>query len=103
MTKGYDSFDSMAAVRAAFSAAGNPWFSKDSMNWFKCKIESSLIGGRYFITSEEPPYDVRKFSVRKIVRNENGSLAIENIGEFWSHETIQSAREALKEYRAANN
>lgn len=103
MTKGYDEFSSMAGVRAAFSAAGSYWFSKGAMQFFRTKIESSLIGGRYFITSEKPPYDVRKFSVRKVVRHDNGSLTIETIGEFCSHETIQEAREALKEYRAANN
>jgi hypothetical protein len=103
MEKGYDTFTSMAAVRAAFSSAGNPWFSRDTMKWFNCKIESSLIGGRYFITSEQHDDYPRLYSVRKVVRYENGGIGIDTIGEFQQHATLQAAREALKEYREENN
>lgn len=105
MTKGYDEFSSMAGVRAAFNSAGSEWFSRDTMKWFNCKIESSLIGGRYFITSEQHDDYPRLYSIRKVVRNMEytPSLSIETIGEFQQYATLQDAREALKEYRNANN
>ena len=45
-------FKSMADLRAKNKAAGFYFFSPATMKFFKSKIESSLIGGRYFITSE---------------------------------------------------
>ncbi len=43
----------MADVKAANAASGYNWFSRDTMKFWKTRIESSLIGGRWFITSED--------------------------------------------------
>ncbi len=43
----------MADVKAANEAAGYNWFSRDTMKFWKTRIESSLIGGRWFISSED--------------------------------------------------
>ena len=103
---GFDKFTSIPAVKAAFSAAGSHWFSKGAMQWFNSKIESSLIGGRYFITSERYESDSEKlFNVRKVVRDMNStpSLDIETVGEHMTYKTKQEAMQALEEYRKANN
>lgn len=103
---GFDSFTSMPAVRAAFSSAGSFWFSPGAMRFFNTKIESSLIGGRYFVTSER--YETgspKRFNIRKVIRNmENTpSLDIETVGEHMTYTTKQQALNALEEYRNANN
>lgn len=104
MTKGYDEFTSMPAVRAAFNAAGSKWFSKGAMKWFNSKVESSLIGGRYFITSERyETSDPKLFNIRKVVRESDGRLDIETVGEHMTYTTKQQALNALEEYRNANN
>ena len=91
-------FGSLAEVKAAFEAEDNGWFSKGTMAWWHSKIESDLAGGQFFITSEQREADTeRKFSVRKVIRTKAGSLSIDTIGEFHSHETLAQARAALDE------
>jgi hypothetical protein len=91
-------FHSMAEVQSAFKNEGSNWFSPSTMKWWRAKIESNLIGGRFFITSEQREPDTeRRFSVRKVVRTKAGSLSIDTIGEFHSHETLAHARAALDE------
>lgn len=46
-------FKTIADVRAANAALGNYWFTRETMRFWKTKVESSLIGGRWFITSED--------------------------------------------------
>lgn len=104
--KGFDSFTSMPAVKAAFSAAGSFWFSPGAMKFFNTKIESSLIGGRYFITSEQYETGSQKlFNIRKVVRDMNNtpSLDIETVGEHMTYTTKQQAMNALEEYLKAHN
>lgn len=104
MTKGYDEFTSIPAVKAAFNSAGSFWFSPGAMKFFNTKIESSLIGGRYFLTSERyESGEPKLFNVRKVVRETNGSLEIETVGEHMTYTTKRQALEALEEYRKANN
>jgi len=104
MTKGYDEFTSIPAVKAAFNAAGSFWFSPSTMRFFNTKIESSLIGGRYFITSERYESDQPKlFNIRMVVRNDDASLDIETVGEHMTYTTKQQAMNALEEYRNSNN
>ena len=101
---GYDTFTSIPAVKAAFNSAGSFWFSPGAMKFFNTKIESSLIGGRYFITSER--YEIgepKRFNVRKVVRESDGRLDIETLGEHMTYTTKHQAMVALIEYRNANN
>ena len=70
-------FKTMADVRAANKALGNHWFDTETMKWWKTCIESSLIAGRYFITSEDEfaldgSVPKRIFAVR--YANDNGSI-----------------------------
>jgi hypothetical protein len=91
-------FTSIPAVKAAFKAEGDNWFDKGTMEWWHSKIESDLIGGQFFITSEQREPDTeRKFSVRKVIRAKAGNLSVDTIGEFHSHETLAQARQALDE------
>jgi hypothetical protein len=74
------------------------------MKFFNTKIESSLIGGRYFITSEQYEAGEEKlFNIRKVVRHEDATLDIETVGEHMTYRTKQDALNALKEYRKAKS
>jgi hypothetical protein len=104
MTKGFDEFTSMPAVKAAFNSSGSKWFTPGAMKWFNSKVESSLIGGRYFITSERyESGEPKRFNVRKVVRESDGRLDIETVGEHMTYTTKQQALNALEEYRNANS
>lgn len=46
-------FKTLADVKAINAANGYNFFSKEIMRFWKSRMESSLIKGRYFVTSEE--------------------------------------------------
>lgn len=84
-------FASIAAVRAANSL----WFSPDTMRWFGSRVETALLGKRYFVTSEKGAHDgdPRRFTIREVTP----SADIETVGEFRAYATKQEARaEALR-------
>jgi len=70
------------------------FFSKGAMQFFGSRIESALMKGDYFITSEQPPYGARKYTARKW--NRNGG--IDSVGKgFTKYPTKEAAKEAIKE------
>lgn len=86
-------FSSMAEVKAANKALGHYWFSPSTMKFFKTKIETSLIRGRYFITSEMNFNNTgREYTIREA--SSNG--AINTIGEFQKYKTLKAAKAALQ-------
>lgn len=67
----------------------NPtWFSPDTMEFFESKIESELIDGNYFVSSEKTGFREtrRAFSVR--MATEDG---IHTVGGFQRFKTKRSA------------
>jgi hypothetical protein len=82
-------FEYISEVKAANKAKGHHWFAKGTMEFFASRIESGVIGGRYFVTSEKTGFDdeTRAFAVR--VANDDGS--IDTVGEFQEHATRDAA------------
>lgn len=80
----------MADVQAANRAAGQHWFSAATMAFFKCRIESDLMGGTYFITSEQESQEgaPRLYTVRRV---EDCGASIATVGEFQQHRDLASA------------
>lgn len=81
-------FDTITAIKAANRAAGLHFFDADSMRFFRSKVESGVIGGRFFVTSEQfvtydGVADVRRYTVRRA--DDDG--AITTVGEFQQHPT----------------
>jgi hypothetical protein len=82
-------YPSMTAFKAANRAAGFFFFSKDTMRFFRSKVESDLltIGDRqFFVTSEQfvpsdGPPDDRKYTVREAMPGGD----VNTIGEFQEH------------------
>ncbi|MGD0167762.1 MAG: hypothetical protein ABSC51_10840 [Gaiellaceae bacterium] len=69
-------FDTVADIRRANEATADRleretgerrgrWFGTTEMAFFGTRIESSVYGGRYFVTSEQPPSGPRTFNVRR--------------------------------------
>lgn len=95
--QGYDSFPSIPALKAACRAADNKFFSKGAMEFFNSKVESGMIGGKWFITSEQ--YDdesPRLYTLRVVSRDMDAvpTLSIDTVGEFQQYETLAMARAA---------
>jgi hypothetical protein len=71
-------FKTIAQVKKANKAAGMHFFSKDTMQVWNSRIHGkNLIGGRYFITSEQYDHWPRHYTVR-MVKNVKGH--IETVG-----------------------
>ena len=78
-------------IARANKTTGNHWFDKDTMRWFDSKVYGSVHYGRYFISSEVPPYSRRRYTIR--YADECGR--IETIGEVAKYATYTAASKAL--------
>lgn len=87
-------YQTVADVRAANKAAGRYFFERATMRFFQSRIESTLYGGRYFITSEQCPGvgHARLYSVREALPD--GEIG--TVGEFQQYRHIEDAREAAR-------
>lgn len=93
----YSPFEDLAAVKAANKAKGHHFFDADAMQFFNSMVESVLIRGRYFITSEQPLGLGRRYTVR--YANDDGT--IDNIGDFMRYETSAEAWTAALQHDAS--
>ncbi len=86
-------FDSMQALRDANKNSGQFWFSPSTMAFFNSKVETDLINGEYFVTSEDN-FDgtQRLFSIRRA----NPDASIDTVGEFQGYTSLNAATEALR-------
>lgn len=101
MADGINTFSSIPALKAACKGAGNFFFTPGAMQFFKSRVETGIIAGQYFITSEQFSDDAREFTIRKAVRLENGKMDIETIGERYA--TKREARSALQGILKSSN
>jgi len=65
-------FKTMAEIKAANKAAGRFFFSPDTMRFFESRIEAGPFNNR-FVTSEKPPHEPRRFTVR--TANDDGTIS----------------------------
>lgn len=71
---------------------GGCWFEESTMRFFGTKIETDIINGKYFVSSEQPPHAPRNYSVRTF--NEEGD--IDTVGGFGAHDTKADALDAIE-------
>ena len=93
-------FKNISEVKQANEDIGNYWFSDNAMSFFESVVESDLItldDIQYFISSEQPPYGKRFYSIRIV--NEDGSIA--TLGKFNENKFFDTndAIEYLNQYR----
>ena len=88
----------IAQLRALAQRNGSHWFDRGTMRFFRTKIESGVIKGHYFITSEQSDDDrPRNFTIRSFDKEAN----IDTIGDFNKHRTKGDALEALRAHLKA--
>ncbi len=85
------SYPNLLAVVRANDEAGRHWFETDTMEFFKTRLESDLIDGRYFISSERGPYGPRAYTIR--LADEDAH--IQTVGEFMGYKTKTDAIHAV--------
>lgn len=81
----------IADLKAVAEKNGSHWFERGSMKFFGTRIESGILKGRYFITSEQPPHGPRAYSVRSFDKQGN----VDTVGEFCGFTSKREAMEAV--------
>jgi hypothetical protein len=69
---------SIAELKSLNEQNGGCWFKPAEMRFFGTRIETGIIKGKYFISSEQPPYGPRNYSIRTF--DDAGS--VDTVGEF---------------------
>lgn len=75
-------------VKRANERAGDHWFSKDTMRFFRSRIVGGIEGGRYFVTSERGPSGVRSYTVREALPAGH----VMTVGAFQAYPSARLAR-----------
>jgi len=93
-------FKTIAELKQTNKNNGMYFFSKDTMKFFNSKIEFKLINKnnkQYFITSERYYKDDPKLYTVRMVTDEKAS--IQTVSEFQEFNTIEKARQYIKELK----
>ena len=94
-------FTTLAEFKKINKAQGNHFFDRKTMSFFNSRIESGLLHGAYFITSESDMRNTERFyNVRSIGMIADGELAgeytINTVGEFNKLKSLQAAKDLVK-------
>jgi len=92
-------FDTVDDIAEANRADGGHWFDEETLAFFGTRFETSVLYGRYFVTSEQDPQGKawsgeRLFSVRRA----DALGRVRTVGQFgqWCllEDAVKAAREA---------
>jgi len=79
-------------VKRGNKAGGMFFFERKTMSFFKSKIESGLLKGRFFITSEQNREDEpRAYTVREVQED----YSIKTIGAFMGYKSKAAAKNSI--------
>jgi hypothetical protein len=65
-------YQSIDQIKQANAAAGYHFFDADTLRFFRSRVSDRLYGGKWFVTSECGPSEVRAYTVRRA--EDNGSI-----------------------------
>lgn len=90
-------FSTIEDVIAANQAAGGHWFDPATLRFFRGRIETDLIDGRWFVSSEQNGEDApRRYTVRAVASD--GTVS--TVGEYQAHDSLPAAIMWLGAHRA---
>lgn len=87
-------FNSLAEVKKLHKEQGGHWFDTKTMKFFNSKINSTLIGGKYFIYSNKMPYHDRYYAIAEAFPSGN-VFPLDNSPHFTD---LHKAKEYLHKY-----
>lgn len=86
-------FNSISEIKKANQVINNHFFDRDTMEFFNSKVETGVLKGCFFITSEIAPNEtIKRFTLRMV--ESDGS--IETIGPFHWFDTKLDAKSFLR-------
>ena len=68
---GANLFESMSALKSFHKSKDGHWFDSKTMKYFNTKIETPLIGGKYFIYSNKMPMEDRYYKIAEATTSGN--------------------------------
>lgn len=83
-------FSTVAEIKAANRELGGHFFDADAMRFFGSKVGQTVIGGRFFITSEQLMDDPRRYTVR--AAHDDGTIC--TVGTFCAMQAHEAKRYA---------
>lgn len=92
-------FSSVAQLKVFVTNSGSHFFDRGAMKFFNSKIESGILQGAYFITSERMELDMPKLYTIRYVEFDPAVIPaaqVEELGEFQEFTTLTAAKAALK-------
>lgn len=97
------SFKTLAEFKAAYKAQGLHFFDRKTMQFFNSRIETGLLSGKYFITSESDMRNTERFynirEIGTIAEGESaGEFTINTIGSFNTLKSKSAAKHYLNGY-----
>jgi hypothetical protein len=91
-----EEFSSAAALKAAVTSSGSPFFSKETMRFFGSKVCGDIRGRRFIITCENNfDSSARLYSVRWFHKYADAVQLSGSGLAFQKYETLQEARQAI--------
>jgi len=89
-------FENITQVKKANKAQGGHFFDPQAMRFFNSKVESSVIGGRFFVTSERYDLDaLKRYTIREVAPS--GEI-VGDLGGFQRFESVEGALLYLGRY-----
>ena len=91
-------YSNLAEVQAAYPN----WFSYTAMQFFNSRTYGDLVGGRYFISSEQNKGFLsgksypRLYTIREVTET-----GIKDVGGFQAYHTLREARDGLADLLAS--
>jgi len=90
-------FRNIADIKCANRVYGRYFFEPDTMRFFGSRVLDEVYGGRYYVTSEKPPYGPRAYTVRRA----GSEGEITTIGKVCQYATAAQAKGAARIAAAA--
>lgn len=91
-----NTYKTLSEFKQANKTNGYHFFDRKTMNFFNSRIESSLLKGGYFITSEQietsQGVEPRKYTLRKC----NVDATVATVGGFQRFRTKEAAKYYIK-------
>jgi len=91
-------------IQREMRAAGSHWWDPDALRFFKSRVESPVYqgpGGVYFVSSEEGPDEVRRYTVRRYNPAERDLHSEDAAGGFQAFGSSEDAMAAAQKLAAA--
>lgn len=84
-------YHTIAEIKRANHDTGQHFFESSTMRFFGSRIAPGVIGGRFFITSEQRERDCPRLYTVRVAHDDS---SIDTVGEFQGYPTLRAARKA---------